>query len=493
MSRADQPHKLTFEAFVAKCTDFENPVNARHRGLTYSRPETAAAWNGSKSKVPIWCDAHAGFFVQQGSNHMNGQGCPKCGAEVFKEKRRKDDPIADFRAKHGDTYDYNKVDYINVQTKVEIICPTHGSFFQKPNNHLRGDGCPVCWENRRKAFGAQKTVDYKALFAERAARVHNGAYAILRLPEDSHDMALLSCPTHGEFEQKAFSHLDGHGCWSCGQNTNFAELEVAQFIKDLGVKVEHEDRVVLGGLHIDIWAPEKQIGVEYHGCYWHTEENVGNKHREKYERSVAAGIRLIQIFDFEWLEKREAVENRLRAIFAPEAAIPARKCELRETTRSQAKAFLRLCHTQGFGTTPAAVYGLWFEDELVACMLVGMNRYGKTGWEVLRYASKGRVQGGFSRLFKRFRDEHDPDVVTSYCDLRWGVGTVYEQAAFVLDGITPPEYFYVDKRGKKISRYTVQGRPSGITERAYAEEMGYKKVLTVGHQRWLWKRPIAKS
>ena len=36
---------------------------------------------------------------------------------------------------HGTKYDYSKVIYINAITKVEIICPVHGSFWKKPNDH----------------------------------------------------------------------------------------------------------------------------------------------------------------------------------------------------------------------------------------------------------------------------------------------------------------------------------------------------------------------
>lgn len=482
MSRTDQPHKLTFEAFVSKCTTDGNP---RHRDLDYGRPETAAAWNGSKSKIPIWCTVHTEFFTQQAANHMNGQGCPKCGKDVYKAKRRKEDPIADFRRVHGDAYDYSRVVYENVQTQVEIVCPAHGSFRQKPNAHIAGQGCPQCWENRRKAFGRSKTEDYKATFAERAARVHGGAYAILSLPENSHDTVRLNCPKHGDFEQKAFSHLDGHGCYQCGQNTNHAQLEVAAFIESLGVRIEHEDRQVLSGLHIDIWAPDLRIGVEYHGSFWHTEDRVGDKHREKYRRAAAAGVRLVQVFDFEWMGHRSAVENRLRSLFGAGEAIQARKCDLREVSRADAMRFFREFHTQGPGQNPIEAYGLYEGDRLVACMSFGMARFGRKGWELLRFASLGRVQGGFSRLLAAFRKMHGGEPIVSYCDLRWGNGDVYEKAGFALDGVTAPDYWYVDQRGRRVSRFSVQQRPDGYSEREWIEEQGFKKVLGVGHQRWV--------
>jgi len=45
---------------------------------------------------------------------------------------------------HGDKYNYDNVSYIGYEDKVEIICPIHGSFFQKPHIHLDKSGCPAC-------------------------------------------------------------------------------------------------------------------------------------------------------------------------------------------------------------------------------------------------------------------------------------------------------------------------------------------------------------
>lgn len=41
-------------------------------------------------------------------------------------------------------YDYSKIDFKNVNTKVTIICPIHGEFEQLPYNHLKGQGCRKC-------------------------------------------------------------------------------------------------------------------------------------------------------------------------------------------------------------------------------------------------------------------------------------------------------------------------------------------------------------
>lgn len=52
------------------------------------------------------------------------------------------------KLKHGDKYDYSKVNYISSNSPVTIICPEHGEFTQVAKNHLYGQGCPKCGQKK---------------------------------------------------------------------------------------------------------------------------------------------------------------------------------------------------------------------------------------------------------------------------------------------------------------------------------------------------------
>ena len=56
-------------------------------------------------------------------------------------RKTKEDFIREAKEVHGNKYDYSKVEYINTNTKVCIICPEYGEFWQIPHDHLRGHGC----------------------------------------------------------------------------------------------------------------------------------------------------------------------------------------------------------------------------------------------------------------------------------------------------------------------------------------------------------------
>lgn len=94
----------------------------------------------SHTNICIICPEH-GEFKQTPSMHLEGHGCPKCAGVG---KLNTIEFINRARDVHGDKYDYSKIEYVDANTKVRIICPKHGEFKQTPAAHLKGQGCPNC-------------------------------------------------------------------------------------------------------------------------------------------------------------------------------------------------------------------------------------------------------------------------------------------------------------------------------------------------------------
>lgn len=102
-------------------------------------------YRGSEVRVKIICSKH-GVFEQKPHNHLKGQGCPKCRAEQVSKRQQHslEDFIKAASLKWNNFYDYSKVKYKDSKTKVEIVCPKHGSFWQTPGKHLCVNKCPKC-------------------------------------------------------------------------------------------------------------------------------------------------------------------------------------------------------------------------------------------------------------------------------------------------------------------------------------------------------------
>lgn len=112
---------------------------------------------------------------------------------------------------HGNRYDYSKVDYVNMKTKVIIICPIHGEFLQSPDKHIHGKcGCPYCANNVKLT---------KNSFIERAIRVHGDRYDYSLVNYVNNKTPVdIKCPVHSVFSQTPTNHLSGKGCPYCANN-----------------------------------------------------------------------------------------------------------------------------------------------------------------------------------------------------------------------------------------------------------------------------------
>ena len=98
--------------------------------------------------VKIRCQQCGAFFFQEPSSHLAGRGCPKCSKKQTHKRVNQEMFIARAKEVHGDKYDYSKVDYQDMHSKVLVICPRHGEFYQRAQSHLLGSGCPKCkYEN----------------------------------------------------------------------------------------------------------------------------------------------------------------------------------------------------------------------------------------------------------------------------------------------------------------------------------------------------------
>ena len=113
---------------------------------------------------------------------------------------------------HGDKYDYSKVEYVNATTKVCIICPRHGEFWQQPYGHLSGRGCSLCG---RVKLGNSKRHTTKE-FISKAREIHGNKYDYSKIVyESATKKVCVICHVHGEFWQRPSSHLQGQGCPKC--------------------------------------------------------------------------------------------------------------------------------------------------------------------------------------------------------------------------------------------------------------------------------------
>ena len=188
--------KLTTQEFI----DRARAIHGDKYGYAFS------VYQDSKTKLTVYCQEH-GLFKQKPNSHLNGNGCPGC---FGKKKHTNESFISSAIKVHGETtYDYSMVEYLSAHQKVVIVCPTHGTFKQKPNQHLNGNGCPVCADTKHTTES----------FIQKAREVHGENSYNYSLVEyvSNRIKVVVQCEEHGEFEQTPANHLQGQGCPGCAK------------------------------------------------------------------------------------------------------------------------------------------------------------------------------------------------------------------------------------------------------------------------------------
>ena len=232
-------------------------------------------YKGVTTKVKIICPVH-GEFWQTPRVHLKGCGCPKCGLERQNDATRLTTEEFIIRANkiQGNKYDYSKVEYVDYMTKVCIICPEHGEFWQTPNKHLLGQGCPKCGNTKKLTLTE---------FIERSRKIHADKYDYSKVRYINNGTKVcIICPDHGEFWQTPHNHLK-YGCSKC--QSSKLEKEVREILDEYNIAYEEQKTfdwlVYKQKMYLDFYLPKYNIGIECQG------EQHFNKYRfEKDEKRL---------------------------------------------------------------------------------------------------------------------------------------------------------------------------------------------------------------
>ena len=243
---------------------------------------------------------------------------------------------------HDNFYDYSLMKYINIKTKIKIICSKHGLFEQIPNNHLNGMGCPICGrllndKHKKKNIdefiikaikihgdrydysksiyvGADKKIDIicsiHGVFSQIVSSHLNGRGCskcvggvrktltdfindAKQIHSDKYDYSLVKyknaktkikiiCPTHGIFEQTPTKHLCGNGCFICSESKG--EREVAKYLINNSILFEREKRFNecknIKKLAFDFYLPNNNVLIEFDGRQHYEIVNFCNSRKQ---------------------------------------------------------------------------------------------------------------------------------------------------------------------------------------------------------------------
>lgn len=287
-----------------------------------------------------------------------------------------------------------------------------------------------------------------------------------------------------------------------------SELEILNFLKERGLECR-SDRHILNGREIDIFIPEKNIGIEYNGNKWHTEwfaKKDKNYHLFKMEECREKGVGLITIFEDEYELHKEIVLNKLTHILnignEHTPKLYGRKCQIKEIYSYIAEDFLNVNHIQGF-VNSTLFLGAFYNENLVGVM--SFTKQADNNWELTRLATdiKYNCCGVGGKLFNYFIKNYDFNEIKSFADRRWTLdenNNIYTKLGFVFHSFTKPNYTYYNanvnrykrfhkfnfRKDKLVKKYS-QLNPR-MTETEMVKELGYDRIWDCGLIKYVYKK-----
>jgi very-short-patch-repair endonuclease len=535
----------------AKCA-FAKPHNSKDLNHFLKRAKTKhgdyydyshVEYTNCHNKVTIVCPNH-GEFSQEAMSHMAGSGCPKCRKP---QKSNKTITYEDFlnmaRQRHGTKYEYVATTFTSMSKSMTVQCDIHGETSITPRHHLKGSGCKFCSikaKSERKQYDLKdlllhdeyeyikiegKHVIYKCprhgiikqLIQEhiRGAKCKACAYDDFskcnradiglqhkqlteifndRLKFDFTDyvnqdsLIEVECSEHGVFKKDVKHLLRGQGCAKCNVSSPHAKL-LTELSKVTTIYVN--DRIVLKPYEIDLYVPDRKIGVEVNGLYWHSYDHKESKaeqyrHYDKAELATMSGVRLYQFWEYEILNKFDTVLSMIKLSFGMATPYQARKCKI--VDGCDLRDFFALNHLYGY--RPAHI-NLALQHDNVICMAINFYHRGGGVYEIMRSASLNNsvIKGGFNKILAYFIRMYKPLRIYSYCDRRFSTGMSYHNAGFKLVKVTKPGYFYVKgnvmHNRQKFQKYKLAGLLNDfdptLSESSNMFNNGYRRLWDAGH------------
>jgi len=287
----------------------ENSIKIHGDKYDYSLVE----YKTSKDKVKIICKIHD-IFEQLPDNHLQGSGCVLCSGTYLSNTN---EFIEKAKQIHGDKYDYSLVNYIQANSKIEIICKIHGKFEQTPSKHTNGkQGCIKCTGKSKLTFSE---------FMNKCNSMHGNKYDYSLVDYNNCDTKIkIICKKCGIFEQTPYEHYNGHNCPYC-VNSNYSKqsIKYLDFIsKYNGINIIHaengnEYRIQGQRIKVDGYCKETNTIYEYHGDFWHGNPKLFNSNKinakntktfgELYQKTLEReqlirdlGYNLVVMWEYDW-------------------------------------------------------------------------------------------------------------------------------------------------------------------------------------------------
>lgn len=380
----------------------------------------------------------------------NPHGCPECADRNAGLARIK--TTAEFKQElfdcHGTSIQVLG-EYVGCKDAIKVQCSLCYWTWDPMPDTLIGvypHGCPEC---KYIKVGLANTKS-KENYLKQLKDAHKGNITLISDYEKQSSNLQFKCRKKGHTwwtdQTYALIAPDPSGCPHCGNIVSKGESKLFKFIQRYAPDAQQSVRITKdprtgGMLEWDIYIPSKNIAIEYNGVYFHSYPKKNKDyHLMKSQQSLTQhNVRVIHVTDLEWRHNTKVVKKTLKHILGiTEERYFARKLTVvkRDKLTPARRAFYQKNHLQGDPTNGIS-YALVRDDGAIVALMSFATVQSVRGsvkkegfYELVRYASKGSVVGGASRLFTAFLRDHNPLSILSYSQNDWFDGSIYPLLGF---------------------------------------------------------------
>lgn len=290
------------------------------------------------------------------------------------------------------------------------------TYLATPNKFLYGRRCPYCSHGSKR----KSTEEY----INEVRNINPNIQVLGKYERNNKPILMRSINCGHEFETSPINFRAHPVCPICSNKRSLEEIEISKFIRSIysgqiiqNYKLKQNNKT----LEIDIYVPERKLGIEFNGLYWHSDAKVDKLyHYNKMKFFESAGIQLIQIFEDEWIEHKNEIKNFFIRIFnINKLNIDACTTEIKE-----------------------GEINLFYNSEIVAQL-----KYDDNQIIFLEY-SKYNIENAFGYLLDIYINIENPKTISTIADLRWVSENknIYLNNGFNFQEYLPPDFMYTQDR-----------------------------------------------
>lgn len=216
---------------------------------------------------------------------------------------------------------------------------------------------------------------------------------------------------------------------------NTLESEFYQYIQSLTDEeiIRHERKLFDYKMELDIYIPTRKIAFEFNGNYWHS-QNVGvskEYHFWKTQMCKSRGIRLIHIWEHEWVKSKEKCKNFMSSIF---------NSKISDEDGYPCIVENRYLKTINYNYVNENSVKILFKSNNKIISIVEFIEKDKNNWEIISF--NGNLSN-LNQILKCFKFRFHPETISVCLDSSKYDDIDFISNGFILDYSIEPTHFWV--------------------------------------------------